>query len=570
MLRFPNPGSTIHHFVLVYTSAFDRLHDKVASLDDLTDAIVDANLATSSGYMGLQATRRSRRPDRSRDPLYNQLKMYAELFRSMGWLHPTEQSSLHYTFTLLGRQLVAAESNYLPLLGESLLGLVYPNRILSIRNCPSVRPFSLILQTMLACEGMLSRDEMIVGPLSTFSDREGNSLPEVAEIVTGLRKSQAAIDVGLSRTSERHEVQINTLRNYTRWPIAAMRDSGWTTKAVGKFTDTGDSFKAHKLTSRGEAIAKRLTSSLDIRLDQVESLPLDGKRALSIHGYYSMLAHAGFDVEPVHADLEQLRPQLAKVLRDLGSDPNRPFIFSPFQTLSIKDIAKIFPSPDSELGDGPASVLTLNQVVGRDSSDHLLVHSKLNRKVPRADDDGVAALKHKLQSLSQKHVLLAGAVDALVASLRSSRQDEFYPFIVQVFRILGFECERSRAGVNYQRWDAFIRIGGDAIPIEIKSPTEEEFLSTKAVRQAVENKVVLLARGGMKTTRDSSSLIVGYRLPNERAEMASLIDDIHSAFGIRIGVIDLYTLAFLAFSVTMRGLVIDEEQVRTLRGFLCV
>jgi hypothetical protein len=108
MLRFPNPGSTIANFVAVYAAAFKALNGHVVGLDDLVRAVVDANLATSSGYVGDEAVNRSTREDRSRDPLYNQMKMYAELFRTMGWLHPTAAGSLNYTFTLLGEQLVAA------------------------------------------------------------------------------------------------------------------------------------------------------------------------------------------------------------------------------------------------------------------------------------------------------------------------------------------------------------------------------------------------------------------------------------------------------------------------------
>src|ERR1700681_2278525 len=130
MLRFPNPGSTITNFISVYTAAFERLNGFVVGLDDIVAVVVAANLATSSGYMGDQAVARSTRADRSRDPLYNQLKMYAELFRALGWLHPTPGSSLNYTFTLLGRQVVAAGDNYMPLFRESVLGIVFPSRIL--------------------------------------------------------------------------------------------------------------------------------------------------------------------------------------------------------------------------------------------------------------------------------------------------------------------------------------------------------------------------------------------------------------------------------------------------------
>jgi len=75
MLRFPNPGSTISNFVAVYTAAFKALNGRVVGLDDIVRAVVNANLATSSGYVGEEAVNRSTREDRSRDPLYNQMKI---------------------------------------------------------------------------------------------------------------------------------------------------------------------------------------------------------------------------------------------------------------------------------------------------------------------------------------------------------------------------------------------------------------------------------------------------------------------------------------------------------------
>ncbi|CUJ95998.1 Uncharacterised protein [Achromobacter xylosoxidans] len=95
-------------------------------------------------------------------------------------------------------------------------------------------------------------------------------------------------------------------------------------------------------------------------------------------------------------------------------------------------------------------------------------------------------------------------------------------------------------------------------------------LSTKAVRQALENKVILLSRGGLETRPELASLVVGNRLPNERGEMSNLIDDVFNAFGLRLGVIDLTTLAHLALRAVREGVTIDTEQLSQLRGFLDV
>ena len=50
MLRFPNPGSTIEHIVQVYKAAFERLNGQIVDLDQIVQAVVAENLATSSGF----------------------------------------------------------------------------------------------------------------------------------------------------------------------------------------------------------------------------------------------------------------------------------------------------------------------------------------------------------------------------------------------------------------------------------------------------------------------------------------------------------------------------------------
>ena len=252
MLRFPNPGSTINNFVEVYGAAFERLYGRVFNLDSLVEVIVGENLATSSGYMGAEAILRSTRPDRSRDPLYNQLKMYAELFRSLGWIHPTEQSALNFTHTLLGRQVAEAKQHYLPLFRETVLGISYPSHVLGIRGDHELRPFAFLLLTMLACDDGLSRDEMIVGPLSADSDRSDKAVPGVAALIATLREKPENIADALTKVAAEQNVQVNTLRNYTRWPIAVMRDLGWTEKARRSFQRGGRSFEVHKLTGEGQ------------------------------------------------------------------------------------------------------------------------------------------------------------------------------------------------------------------------------------------------------------------------------------------------------------------------------
>ena len=385
MLRFPNPGSTTGNFVEVYKAAFKRLDGQVFNLDQSVAATVSANLATSSGHAGTEAISRSTRRDRSRDPLYNQLKMYAELFRALGWLHPTEQSALNFTFTLLGRQIVAADQHYLPLIGETVLGISYPSHVLSTKGGHIQRPFAFLLRTMLACDSALSRDEMIVGPMSAESDRSSNAVSNVAAFVKTLREEPQYVAAALTKAAQDQDVQVNTLKNYTRWPIAAMRDLGWTVKARLRYRRDGKPFEVHQLTETGKDVARRVSASADLRLDQVETLPFEERAAVSIHSHYRMLERAGFNLAPVNQKLEEQEAALHRALTRLGVPQGRPLLFSPFQSLSIADIARIFPSSEIAASTKEGDVATPGPVEGRGSRDHLFVEPRF---VPQAHEVG--------------------------------------------------------------------------------------------------------------------------------------------------------------------------------------
>lgn len=570
MLRIPNPGSATGNFVEVFKAAFERFNGQMVSLDQSVAATVSANLATSSGRAGAEAISRSTRRDRSRDPLYNQLKMYSELFRALGWLHPTEQRALNFTFTLLGRQFVAAEQHYHSLLGETVLGISYPNRILAVKGNHVLRPFAFILRTMLACDNALSRDEMIVGPLSAGSDLSDNAVSNMATFVKLLREGPTDIQVALEKVADGRGVIINTLRNYTRWPIAVMRDLGWTEKARFRFRKGGESFEVHQLTEAGKEVGERVSMWADLRLDHVERLPLEEKAAVSIHAHYRMLERAGFDLETVTQKLAEHQQAFDRALTRLGVPQGLPLLFSPFQSLSVADIARIFPSSPIAASTAEGEAATAGPVVGRGSRDHLFVEPRFVLQEHDGSNGEGSQLEEELRVLRRQHPSAEEAAAAFAQSRESDTQTEFYPLVIGLFRLLGFESGNSRAGVHYQRWDGWVELEGTAAPIEIKSPTEERVLSTKAVRQALENKVVLLARGGLDTSRDTTTLIVGYQIPNERGEMSSLIDDVFRAFNISIGVIDLGTLALLAIRAVTEDLTVQSEQLRNLRGFLHV
>ena len=558
------------NFVAVYKAAFKRYRGQVIKLDDMVQVTVEANLATSSGYMGKEAIARSTRKDRSRDPLYNLLKMYAELFRSLGWLRSTESSALNYTFTLLGEQVVAADRHWRSLLGETVLGLVYPSHAIELRGDHDIRPFATILSTMLACNDGLSRDEMIVGPLSASSDRSKADIADIAAKIMGLREEPAAIKGALNELKKARGIQINTLQNYTRWPLAVLRDLRWTERDREPYRRSSKTFDIHRLTALGKERANSLKEAVDLRADQVDQLSSGQKRALSRHAHFSMMERTGFDVSSVTEQLQRDEETRREALRELRLPEDKPILFSPFQTLSIADLSEIFPQPEAAPAERSMQEVIDGTNVGRGTRDHLFVAPTFVASKTEAEGVDLTALKAELQSLRNVHLSADAAAQAFAHSRRGNTKTQFYPLVTHLLQLIGFPSHCSRNGVNYQRWDAYVWLHGLAVPIEIKSPTEELSLSTKAIRQAIENKVILLARGGMETHRELSTLIVGYQIPNERAEMSMLIDDVYAAFGFRIGVLDLHTLAYVAIKAVTELVSIDEKQLSHLKGFLDV
>ena len=570
MLRFPNPGSTLSNFVAVYVAAFNRFQGQVVDLDDIVQATIDADLATSSGHMGEQAIARSTRKDRSRDPLYNQLKMYAELFRSLGWLSSTEKSALNYTFTLLGEQVVAAGRHWHALLEETVLGIAYPSHVLDLRGEHHIRPFATILKTMLACNDGLSRDEMIVAPLSSFTDRSPDTLALLAKKVNALRDTPQQIKSALEEIKEERGIQINTLRNYTRWPLAVLRDLGWTVKDKEPYRSSKKMFEIHRLTPQGKARAISLLDTVDLRVDQIESLNIDQKRALSRKAHFSMMERSGFDLTSVQRSLNTDQELIHGALKALNVPTDKPILFSPFQSLSVADLCSIFPTPDTRPAQPHIEKKVDGIEVGRGSREHLFIAPKFVKTHSNEDDVHLLELRQELKQFALSTSTLDAAAIAFAESRRQDTQTLFYPLVTQLFQLMGFASDYSRAGVNYQRWDACLWLNKLALPIEIKSPTEELFLSTKAIRQAIENKVILLSRGGLETRHELSTLVVGYQIPNERGEMSTLIDDVHVAFKFKIGVLDLKTLAFLALKAVVEDVSVDEAQLAELKGFLNV
>jgi hypothetical protein len=534
MIRFPNPSSDISHLLLLFKRLYSDLSQyKSFHLDNISKAMVSAGMAASSGFIGKEALVQSTRVDRTRDPLYNQSKMYAEIFRDLGWISSSEDSALEYQFTELGKY--AALDDKQKVFERSVISIVYPNRAISLVDPVSTRPFVSMLYSASFLDKYICRDEIILGPLS-WSDRDG-SLDRELNAIKNLRPSSSLLSKRFAETSARLKIQENTMRNYTRFPIGVLKNSNWF-EALNTKGPYDRSTLMFKLTQSGEEELASWRDSLDLRLDDFDSMDNECKKAACQIGFYEMLNSSGFKVPGSDKIIGDSKVLLKK--KGYQSEIH----FSPYQQLSKKEA-------DGFLGftsQGTQEIGASSFVVEGQVQDKV-VTSHVKETDFSGTISGCSNFSNEVNRLRSKGLSVQEIIDFIFDENRLAKKDVFYTLVGECFSSLGFNCHVSNFGVNYERYDAIILDAQRSIPIEIKSPTETEKLSIKAIRQALENKIIMLSRGfgAYQTQKEVTSLAVGYYLPDDRAEVSDLISAIKNAFGFNISVLDFKTL--LNFSV---------------------
>ena len=295
-LRIPNPESDISRLVTVYRLINKRPSaDEPLSLDEISSILAHAGQASSSGAIGQEALSRSFNPDRSRDPLYNQSKMYSELFRMLGWLRPANTRH-EYRSTILGDEI--AHSSFLDgptasLIGESFLGIVFPNPATANVGVINHRPFAWLLRLISAVGGHITRHEMILGLLAITDDRHRLAFESAVDRILSVRPSLDKLYSAVDAVARENNITRTTLENYTRVPIGLMKspvlDWGSTTFMKGLYAK---SVKVISLTTNGYSKVAWLDSCLDIRDDDLLGYrPID-RAYFAIATYFSMLERA--------------------------------------------------------------------------------------------------------------------------------------------------------------------------------------------------------------------------------------------------------------------------------------
>ena len=542
MIRFPNPGSDINQLINIFKLLYANLSTAHSfDLNNMADVMVGANVASSSGYIGVQALEKSyEHTDTSLNPLYNQAKMYAEVYRVLGWIVSGEDAALRFNFTFLGIHVATAGDDSGKLFEQCLLGINYPNKILDVKFNDANKPFLSFLRTADSLGGEICRDEILIGPMNLLNSSDPDAFKRSIETIQSLRstKKYSKLESELEDLVGKLKISKNTAKNYTRFVISSLKFSGWFSEVDSYIYGSKRTFL--KITPKGRALISWLDTVASIDGNDLVKKDINVVQDISKLGFIQMLKRADFLVD---SELSSMSEVVDATESDYGS---REVLFSPYQYFDKQSIAQILPEYELDTGDEKVDF----SVGKSDATNYTFESSKsvgLVNKDPSKRNKTKDILLDVLNKSAGNTVLAVEKIDGIAISMK---QGDFYPFIAELFQIiLDSDARAPQAGVNNERFDVIIPNSKYSIPAEVKSPTEEMMLSVKAVRQAVENKIVMLSRYGQHypTQFNTSSFAIGFNIPNERSDVYRLIEDIYNTYKVNVAIADVRTLVSAAY-----------------------
>lgn len=336
-LRFPNSQSDPDRLVFqlrLIAKIFPSTETSFG-LDAMRDVLAGEYQISSSGASGALAVTKSTRTDRSRDPLYNQVKSMSELYRMFGWIRSVPSSRLEFRMTNLGLQLTLDAPDFgkpfeTALIRESIIRVVFPNATTVNVGVANHRPFAWMIRLANKSGGMISRDEIIFGVLAVTDDLKPELLDRVAKKVLELRsQNKSGIEAG--QIAKSNQVQINTLQNYTRIPVGVLSSPilGIAKKVSLKIPGQPKKQSFFQLTEYGRALALNLESRNDVRVHDLENLSVQNRCILADFSYFDLLRSAGIDLSMIKEEIDRLEPAAGEILQSLGFHPGRESLFNP-------------------------------------------------------------------------------------------------------------------------------------------------------------------------------------------------------------------------------------------------
>lgn len=524
--------------------------DQTFGMEGLAGILASEGLMSSKGRTGKDARARSYRKKSSLDSMLMQAKAYAEIYRLLGWMRSeSNKKRTIYRITWLGK-LLASLDDPIPLMEACFLGITLPTGGM-IRQCKCVKKLLwCYLEQLYASSTPLTKEDLVC--LCHFCP-ESEEPTDQGLFIPDLPASKSTHEIqSIDDLARKAGIQVNTLLNSTRLPIAALKRFGWTVQPA----------EPYSLSDKGKKLVEDFQAGVSIDYPTASGKYRELLHQLAVVGLVQMLDRAGLkdnsgcrDLLPYNSSLDSLVQ--ARILPDLTSQ----LYFSPYQSLGPAALMDIFGSSLEHDATGEFVAPAPSAETEPQSMPHSVLTTQYRGTGPATSGPLAEKIRATTGSLEERTA-------QLIETYASEKQDVFYQVVVEAFQILGFDCRLGRLGQNGARCDAIIEAGVWSIPIEIKSPREEKTISVKAVRQALENRVILCNRPPYKTRINVSSLVVGYEYPPPRSEALPLIDAIYKTYGIRIALVSFGLLMELAVLAMTEGEYPDFMNLTHLFGLV--
>ncbi|MCM1275005.1 MAG: hypothetical protein NC299_06505 [Lachnospiraceae bacterium] len=340
-----------------------------------------------------------------------------------------------------------------------------------MRYTEKTRFFKCALRTLIDLGGVMYKHELCLGPMS-INDEDDNAYWQMITDINNIRGDKKRLNSAFAALCKSLGMKHSSVDNATRTPIGLMKNCGWI-EAVWNKSLYGNKMKRFKITEYGRKVYTSINAMCDIRLPKFESYSSDVQAALIRLGTYSIFQRAGLDTLRVNDTISKDKELCSDILN------GRALLFSPSATLRRKIV-------EDALGEHFGTGISM-------SAGTFLNKTQNNRKVSVVNNWELNISKsadfellkesedieflNKINELKHKGMKSSDIIVTLFEEYKTSKKEEFYSLISTLFKILGFNCSYSRPGDNGARWDAIIDDPQQSIPIEIKSPTEEEHIS---------------------------------------------------------------------------------------------
>ena len=211
MIRFRNPGTQYHTQIQVLKLLYNNLKNKAFfTLDDMARVIANANLMTAYGYAGSNAIKLSHTEQESLNSAKMNAKMYAEVFRMLGWITPYDTTSSYpLVFTYIGIHVAISSGDCLKLYEQCVLGINTPNQFSgNMSYTENIRFFKCVLRTLIDLDGIMYKHELCLGPMCINDNNETeytNMIAYIKSIRGDVSKLHNAFSAGSAYKNERTE-----------------------------------------------------------------------------------------------------------------------------------------------------------------------------------------------------------------------------------------------------------------------------------------------------------------------------------------------------------------------------